>query len=149
MRHNACEMNSLNRGKLLLLVICSSVFLGIVASAQDLPYRLGLGDELVFQCKAYVRVTSNPNGEYSDDDIAARSNCSGYVEGFIDGLRAGMPSPSHEWATSGFCLNGASIDTLIRVYLTFMGANPKYLDESEGKSLTLALRDSYPCHTKH
>jgi hypothetical protein len=92
-----------------------------------------------------VRVTESNTGEDSGDDISFRSECSGYVEGFIDGVSSGGPVASKEWVATGFCLNGTSVDTLIKVYLAFMEKNPKYLDEFKGKTLRMALHDTYPC----
>jgi len=106
------------------------------ASSQGLSYRAGFGSELVYQCKAYERDTSSPNG----------SQCFGYIDGFLDGVSSQASPRNQVDMTKAYCFTDTSVDTLIRVYLAFMEKNPKYLDEAKGKSLRSALHDAYPCH---
>ena len=107
-----------------------------IAPGQGLPYRSGFGSELVYQCAAYVRDTSSPNG----------SQCFGYIDGFLDGVSSQSSPRNQVDMTKAYCFTDTSVDTLIRVYLAFMEKNPKYLDEAKGKSLRSALHDAYPCH---
>lgn len=130
----------------LLLLPALGLGLSAIASAQALPYRSGFGSELVYQCKAYVRMISGPQ---SANDIAEGRQCLGYVDGFVDGVNSEfgvwVVGNHKDWTASELCIPPGTLDTWIKVYLAFMEKNPKYLDEDKGTSLRMALHDAYPC----
>jgi hypothetical protein len=43
------------------------------------------------------------------------------------------------------CDDGASVGTLSRVYVAYMQANPKMMDEYESHGLFMAFAVAYPC----
>jgi hypothetical protein len=136
---------------LLLHLTVLAPVLAFVAAAhgQGPQYRSGFGSELVYQCKAYVRMTSGP---HSGEDIAAGHQCLGYIEGFVDGVNSEFTLPytiapayrKDHWS-KGLCIPPGALDTWIKVYLAFMDKNPTHLDDPKGDSLRIALHDAYPC----
>ncbi|MGI4756971.1 MAG: hypothetical protein ACRYGF_09010 [Janthinobacterium lividum] len=48
-------------------------------------------------------------------------------------------------STNKACLDGASLDTSARVYVSFMQRNPALLDEAKALGVVMALKDSYSC----
>ena len=126
----------MSRLSVFCLMLVALIFaLAPAASGQEIPYRSGFGSELAYQCKAYVRDTSSPNG----------SQCLGYIDGFLDGRTSSPRAGNHLDTTKTFCWTDASLDTVIKVYLAFMEKNPKYLDYEKWKTLMMALHDAYPC----
>ena len=126
----------MSRLSVFCLMLVALIFaLAPAASGQEIPYRSGFGSELAYQCKAYVRDTSSPNG----------SQCFGYVDGFLDGVSSQASPRNQVDMAKAYCFTDTTVDTLIRVYLAFIEKNPKYLDEAKGMSLRTALHDAYPC----
>jgi len=133
-------------------VLLPALALPVTAPSQGLPYRPGFGSELVYQCKAYVRVESGPHssdGNVAAEDVAAGGPCVGYVEGFVDGVNSEfgvwVVGSHKEWTATELCIPPGTLDTWIKVYLAFMEKNPKFLDENKATSLRMALHDAYPC----
>jgi hypothetical protein len=132
----------------LLVALISVLAFPKIASGQVMNQT---ASDLVDQCKAFE--TLRTVGSSDDMVIANGGRCSGYIEGFVDGVDTEFEVQMHARNVAGVknsmavgaCIPSYTLDTLIRVYLAFMEKNPKYLDESKSSSLRMALRDAYPC----
>ncbi len=107
---------------------------GLTPQSQSLPSAFK-GTGLYRQCKAAIRA-QEPNASLID--TAAGAVCLGYINGYLDGLDAGAPQKS-------ICVNGATLITIVRVYVLSMDRHPKLMDEPENYGVGLALEESYPC----
>ena len=95
------------------------------------------GSDLFQKCQTDVRMTDNQNAGATSVDYQQAAACIAYIDGFTDGLQDGS-----------YCVIGASLGTLARVYVAYMGKHPKLLDEYKSIGLVEALRDAYPCPKK-
>jgi hypothetical protein len=94
------------------------------------------GSTLFENCKADLRIADSESKNSALDETGAY-RCIGYAQGFADAYA--MVSPAR------FCAEGASIGTIIRIYVNFMQQNPKYLDSYRGIGFLEAMKASYPC----
>ena len=94
------------------------------------------GSHLYGSCQAAVRMTDDPGSQQARTELASSTYCFGYLAGYIDGLNV---------LTSKACLNGASLNTVARVYVNFMQRNPALLEEAKALGVVLVLKDAYPC----
>jgi hypothetical protein len=116
----------------MLIPLLALAFVG----TTDVP-ELQRGSALYRQCQASVKAIDEPDSPMYV--FASAALCSGYIDGFADGLEMG----GH-----GVCLAGASLGTLARVYVAYMQKNPKMMDVEKSVGLLNALLDNYPCRSK-
>jgi len=91
------------------------------------------GSYLFHACQADIALQDSlPD---ADARIAMATGCVNYIGGYIDGARS----------KKQFCLDGATNGTIVRVYVAFMQANPKLLDEDREVGVNFALLYNYPC----
>lgn len=100
------------------------------------PADMSKGAHLYASCEAAVRLTDNPNNTQAKTELPASTYCFGYLAGYIDGVNR---------LQSSICVNGASLNTIARVYANYMQRNPKLFEEDRSFGALLALTDAYPC----
>jgi hypothetical protein len=99
------------------------------------------GGDLYTDCQAIIRHEDNPDGHQSDMDFARSVGCYSYIEGYTDALHEENPSP--------ICLNGATLGTIVRVYLHYMDSHPKLRDVEKSIGVYWAIHDNYGCSASH
>ena len=104
----------------------------MIQSASTQPTQRGV--TLYQLCKADVRAVDS-SGPPTVDNIEGKV-CEAYILGFIDGVVVGDKT---------ICVNGATPETLARVYVTWMENHPKLMDEPKRAGLYQALAVEYPC----
>jgi hypothetical protein len=116
-----------------------ALLLPVVCYAQSTPGGEDvLGSHLYHACQASIRIMDSPEDPGGGvGDLEDSSFCQGYFSAFTD-----MNSVLH----SSVCLEGASLGTEIRVYIAYMGKNPKLMDELMIVGVMRALKDAYSCH---
>jgi hypothetical protein len=92
------------------------------------------GSALYGVCKADVRAIDNVDA--SVQDKVSGKVCEAYLLGFIDGDAI---------RDKTICVNGATPETLARVYVTYMERKPELMDESKVVGLYQSLATTYPC----
>jgi hypothetical protein len=70
----------------------------------------------------------------------AANSCIGYIQGFVQAFELN--------GAMVICTEGASWGTMARVYVAYMDAHPKLMDEHKANDLAAALVDAYPCPVK-
>ncbi len=85
-------------------------------------------------CKANVRAMDSSDPQPVEE--VQGKVCEAYISGFVDGIAMG---------NKVICVNGATLGTLSRVYVTYMEQNPKLMDMQKYAGLYAALAVSYPC----
>ena len=98
------------------------------------PDQFNKGSDLTRDCKAWLALTDESR-ELKEDEVYGAGACQGY----IDGLTAGLISMRSS------CPEGATLGTLIRVYLVFIDKHPQLLDASANAGFFGAMKESYPC----
>lgn len=109
-------------------------------SANSGP-NLSTGNSLYQQCRATIRVL-DAGGHVPDSDYVDGMECTGYIEGFLDGYYLGVPSNSQV-----FCIpdKTTSFGVFARLYVQYMDKYPKLLDEEKSEGLVGMLIANYPC----
>ncbi|MDR5729717.1 MAG: Rap1a/Tai family immunity protein [Terriglobia bacterium] len=116
-----------------------ALLLSVVCHAQSTPGEEDvLGSHLYHACQASIRIMDSPQDPNSGiDDLEDSSFCQGYFSAYTE-----MNFVLH----SSICLGDASLGTEIRVYITYVGKNPRLMDEFPIVGVMRALKDAYPCH---
>ena len=87
------------------------------------------GSNLFHDCQAAVR--AKDQSRVSDDDLASARTCAAYIDGFTDGIAV--------LDRKVVCVDeGAAMETLIRVYVSYMVKNPKMMDNFKARPLRSA-----------
>jgi hypothetical protein len=75
-----------------------------------------------------------------ESDVAADANtCLDYVDGFFGAIAL---------TNNPICADGASLGTIIRIYVAYMQKNPKFMDADKNLGLYAAMISAYPCKKK-
>ena len=116
---------------LLLVLMC-----GTAMAQQNRIPEDARGSNLFENCQADIRSqnTTAPSGV----DLMKAADCTGYIDGFLDGLEIGG-------AIGGICFDGAAFGTIARVYVAYMEKNPKMLDAEKSAGMADAVLDAYSC----
>ena len=117
--------------------------LSVKASGQiaNSGHNLSTGNSLYQQCRATIRVL-DASGHVPDSDYVDSAECTGYIEGFLDGYDLGAPPK-----VQVFCIpdNTTSIGVFARLYVQYMDKYPKLFDEERAEGLVGMLIANYPC----
>ena len=107
----------------------------LVMAAQTTPADpRDRGSALFNNCQINVKMTP----EDTLPNYQAAAACTAYIDGYTDGIETGKY----------FCVGGATLGTLARVYVAYMEKHPKLMDIYKSEVLFLALLESYPCPIK-
>jgi hypothetical protein len=107
------------------------------ASIQSPAYQQDRGSFLFQQCQTNIRLLDSAGKNATSNDFQDSTACLAYIEGFTDNETEDL-----------FCPGRASIQTMSRVYVVYMTAHPKLLDDYKGVGLLKALHETYPCPSK-
>jgi Rap1a immunity proteins len=127
------------RGLFRHAAMLAGIFLSIgmrSSFAQDVADEYGKGSWLFHQCQAYVRLLDNPNSG-NEADFHSGARCFDYLKGFVDGAMGNGQRP--------FCPGNATVETTVRIYVNYMQAHPKLLDDAKTTGILQAWREAYPC----
>lgn len=108
----------------------------LAMTQTPLPAAADRGAVLYSKCLADVRLMDNPSDV---KNLAAINECADYIHGFADALAV---------TDAPVCSGQSSLGTLVRVYVSYMQANPKMMDSNKVVGLMNALRIAYPCPAK-
>lgn len=98
------------------------------------------GSDLYQSCKTGIALMDSPSGATATtDELLAGTKCQQYISGFLEG---------NMYGGSTICADTATLGTLMRVYVAYMDANPKVMDEPKSVGVYLALAIAYPCPVK-
>lgn len=92
------------------------------------------GSHLYRQCRAALRVDE---GNARDDDQVEASYCAAFMAGFTEGLTVA--------GDRKLCTVDATMGTIARVFVAYMDAHPKNMDEIRTVGLINALIEKYAC----
>ena len=93
------------------------------------------GTWLFEACKGAVRWMDAPTNR-PDAENESFFMCASYIGGFLD---------AESLFTNCIAPDSATLGTFIRVYIQYMTAHPKLLDEHKAVGLQSAYLDAYPC----
>jgi hypothetical protein len=109
----------------------------VLISAQGKPIpELDRGSNLYKNCQAVIRIQDAGDAAATSDYKWAMA-CIAYIDGFVDGLAIA--------GSKAVCSDGASLQTMARVYINWMERHPKYMDSEKVTGLAEAVLDAYPC----
>jgi hypothetical protein len=96
------------------------------------------GLALYHACQTAIKVHEQPSTSASSDDHYFAGTCDLYFSGFVD---AALMSHS-------ICATGVSAGTMIKAYIAYISANPRFLDKHKAIGVAAALHNTYPCPVK-
>ncbi len=70
----------------------------------------------------------------------AANSCVGYIQGFVQAIELFGPR--------AICTERASWGTMARIFVAYMDAHPKLMDQHKALDLREALIETYPCPTQ-
>lgn len=114
------------------------VFSALINQGQ-LANDVTKGLHLYRSCQAAVRMSNNPETVQARAELASSTYCFGYLGGYIDAVNRLKPE---------VCLRNTSLNAVARVYVAFMDANPKLLDENRAFGVLLATKNAYTCRVR-
>ena len=106
--------------------------------SADLVPPTQRGSDLYQSCKTGVKVMDSQTA--TTHDISEGMVCSAYLMGFLDA--SGM------FPNNSICADEATLGTVSRVYVAYMEANPKVMDQPKAVGVYEALAIAYPCPVK-
>jgi hypothetical protein len=102
------------------------------------------GSDLVNRCEQAERILLAPRNAPSGANVSEAYQCSFFMSGVIDGVRAGIALTNSSQRL--FCLpRNAANDQILRVVLTWLRQHPQDLHDPAGILVAVALRDAFPC----
>jgi len=84
-------------------------------------------------CRGAIRVQNDPD-KATSADMERADICAAYLSGFVDAT-----------ADRYFCVGDATMGTLARVYVAYMDAHPKRMEDGRARTVYDAFQDAYPC----
>jgi len=111
------------------------VLIALSLLLRSMTIDLSRGDHLYGSCQAAVRMLDEPNSAQTKSEMPSSTYCFGYVGRYIDALKR---------LNKEVCLDTATLNSVVHVYVGYMQKNPKLMDEERGVGLLLSLLSSYP-----
>jgi hypothetical protein len=127
------------RTMLVPLALALSLFTTAHCAAQkdDVIAPLDRGSQMFLDCKSGIKlIESSASGVRDKDiDLHGGERCVNYFVGFTEAASFGTL----------LCWGNGTIGTMMRVYIAYMEAHPKMMDEPRAMGVQFALFDAYHC----
>jgi Rap1a immunity proteins len=107
------------------------------AQKDDVIAPLDHGSQMFLDCKSGIKlIESVASGVRDKDmDIHGGERCANYFVGFTEAASFG----------NLLCFGNGTLGTMVRVYIAYMEAHPKIMDEPRAIGVQYALFDAYHC----
>lgn len=110
--------------------------LAVTMMLQEAVPERRRGSTLYTNCLAAVR---EQDGAKDDETTDASSRCIDYFSGFTDGMTM---------FDNGCFPKNSTLGTLIRLYVVYLQAHPKLMDDERSTGVVMSIADAYPCPKK-
>jgi len=122
--------------KCIIVVMLTPLVLLALMQSADIPVAQR-GSDLFHSCQANLRALDSPS-PVSNIDLGPAMACQAYISGFLDGFSMADDKL--------VCVDeNATVGTISRIYVAFMEANPKLMDEPKISGFYQALAVNYTC----
>lgn len=120
-----------------LTVVIGFVLATCAAFGQTAGEDATLGSWLYGQCKNAVIMQGLAVGETNRAEVMQAGRCLGYIDGQLDLYSVDHPGR--------FCMGDARYGTIAKVYVAYVDAHPKVLDEHRALGFVQMLAAEYSC----